>query len=135
MPYVSVLYYYGLTILALSNIDFFAPSDVPQPPDKIVVEKLEAKPYPDGWRVRVSVDVTPFQQRPNLEIQVRSAEGRVVSELSVIETMIRHMEFTMHLRGLASPRGSYMLTASLYYGEDPSQSQHRSETPFEIEGA
>ncbi|SRR5258708_1095565 len=117
----------------MSNIDFFNLSDVPQPPEKIIVEKLAATPYPDGWRVKVSVDVTPFQQRPNLEIQVRSREGRVVSELSVIETMIRHMEFTMHLRGLDSPRGSYTLSAALYYGEDPSQPQHRSETPFDVE--
>ncbi len=117
----------------MSNIDFFSPHDVPQPPDKIVVEKLSAAPYPDGWRVKVSVDVTPFQQRPNLEIQVRSQAGHLISELSVIETMIRHMEFTMHLRGIASPKGSYVVSASLYYGEDPSQAQHRSEIPFEIE--
>ena len=116
----------------MSNIDFFNPQDVPQPRDKIKVEKLDAKPYPDGWRVKVIVDVTPFQERPSLEICVRSAEGRVVSELSVIETMIRHMEFTVHVRGVESPAGDYTAEAGLYYGDDPSQVQHHLELPFSI---
>src|SRR5215468_3668001 len=84
----------------MSNVDFFNPREVPQPRDRVKVEKLEAKPYPDGWRVRVVLDVTPFQERPSLEIRVRSADGRVVSELSVIETMIWHLEFTIHIRGI-----------------------------------
>ena len=117
----------------MSNIDFFNSKDVPLPHDKIKVEKLETKPYPDGWRIRVVVEVTPFQERPSLEIRVRSAEGRVVSELSVIETMIRHMEFTMHVRGVESPAGNYIAEATLYYGDDPTQVQHRLETSFNIE--
>jgi hypothetical protein len=117
----------------MANIDFFNPQDVPQPRDKIKVEKLEPKPYPDGWRVRVIVDVTPFQERPSLEIRVRSAEGRIVSELSVIETMIRHMEFTVHIRGVESPAGNYIAEAALYYGDDPSIVQHQLDIPFTIE--
>jgi hypothetical protein len=119
----------------MSNIDFFNPSDVPQPRDKIKVEKLEAVPYPDGWRVKVIVDVTPFQERPNLEIKVRSTGDRLVSELSVIETMIRHMEFTVHIRGVSSPVGDYIAQASLYYGEDITQIQHHMEVPFTIQGS
>lgn len=117
----------------MSNIDFFNPQDVPQPRDKIKVEKLEAKPYPDGWRVRVVVDVTPFQERPSLELRVRSTQGRVVSELSVIETMVRHMEFTVHVRGVESPVGDYIAEASLYYGDDPGAVQNHLEIPFSID--
>jgi hypothetical protein len=118
----------------MSNIDFFNPADVPQPRDKIKVEKVDAQPYPDGWRVRIIIDVTPFQERPNLEIKVRTLEGRPVSELSVIETMIRHLEFTVHIRGVSSPAGTYIADAGLYYGEDPTQIQHHMETQFTIEG-
>jgi hypothetical protein len=118
----------------MANIDFFNPKDVPQPRDLIKIERLEAKPYPDGWRVRVLVEVTPFQERPNLIVRVRSAEGRIVSELSIIETMIRHMEFTVHLRGPSAPAGEYTAAALLYYGEDSSRVQHSMEVPFTIEG-
>lgn len=116
----------------MSNIDFFNPSDVPQPRDKIRIESLEATPYPDGWRVKIVINVTPFQDRPSLEIQVRTAEGRVVSELSVIETMIRHMEFTVHLRGLQSPVGDYVASAGLYFGQDRTQMQHTTEISFQV---
>src|SRR5258708_4374972 len=105
----------------MSNIDFFNPGDVPQPRDQIKVEKLLAKPYPDGWRVRVTVDITPFQDRPSLELSIQTVAGRSVSSLSVIETMVRHMEFTVHIRGLESPEGDYIALAALYYGDDPSQ--------------
>src|SRR5258706_8765394 len=120
-------------IHCMSNIDFFNPSDVPQPRDQIKIERLEAHPYPDGWRVKVILDVTPFQERPSLEIYVRSTEGRLVSELTVIETMIRHLEFTVHIRGIASPVGAYTAEAVLYYGEDAKQAQHRIEMPFSVE--
>jgi hypothetical protein len=116
----------------MSNVDFFNPSEAPQPRDRVKVEKLEAKPYPDGWRVRVILDLTPFQERPSLELRVRSAEGQVVSELSVIETMIWHMEFTVHIRGISSPVGDYVAQAVLYYGDDSSQAQHALEVPFTI---
>src|SRR5690349_18412908 len=117
----------------MSNIDFFSQNDVPQPREKIKIESIEAKPYPDGWRVRIVVDVTPFQERPSLEISVRSEQGHVVSELSVIETMVRHMEFPGHIRGVQSPFGEYGARASLYFGEDPAGVQHSLETAFAVE--
>ncbi len=117
----------------MSNIDFFHSEDIPQPAEKIKIEALTAVPYPDGWRVKVTLDVTPFQVRPSLEIRVRSQAGRVVSEMSVIETMIRHMEFTVHIRGVESPAGDYVAEAALYYGEDPTLAQHHLETPFSVE--
>jgi hypothetical protein len=114
------------------DINFFESSDVPQPKDKIKIEKLEAKPYPDGWRVKVVVEVTPFQVRPNLEIRVKTAEGRVVSELSVIETMHRHMEFTIHIRGVSSPVGAYAAEVDLFY-DTPTAPQDQRSFPFSIE--
>jgi hypothetical protein len=116
----------------MSNIDFFHSEDIPQPADKIKIEGLTAVPYPDGWRVKVTLDLTPFQVRPNLEIRVRSQAGRVVSEMSVIETMIRHLEFTVHIRGVESPLGDYVAEATLYYGEDPMQAQSHLEIPFNV---
>ena len=116
----------------MSNIDFFHSKDVPQPNDKIKIEALTAAPYPDGWRVKITLDLTPFQERPNLEIRVRSQAGRVVSEMSVIETMIRHLEFTVHIRGVESPAGEYVAEAALYYGDDATEPQHHLEIPFSV---
>jgi hypothetical protein len=117
------------------TIDFFQSSDVPQPKEKIKIERLESQPYPDGWRVKITVEVTPFQERPNLEIRVLpSGDERPVATLSVIETMHRHMEFTVHIRGVPSPVGSYVTTVDLFY-DDPALPQDHREEPFSVEVA
>jgi hypothetical protein len=114
------------------DINFFESSDVPQPKDKIKIERLETKPYPDGWRLRVLIDVTPFQVRPNLEIIVRTFDGQQVATLNVIETMHRHMEFTVHIRGVRSSEGQYVTSVDLFY-DDPNAPQDHREEPFTVE--
>jgi hypothetical protein len=114
------------------NVDFFESGDVPQPRDKIRIERLEAQPYADGWRAKITIDVTPFQERPSLEIRVRSGEKRPVAELSVIETMHRHMEFTVHIRGVQSPVGEYVAEVDLYY-DNPATPQDRRVSSFVVE--
>ena len=117
----------------MNSISFFDPDDVPQPRDKVKIEKLTATPYPDGWRVRVGVDVTPFQERPSLEITVDPVDRRPIApiQLSVIETMHRSMEFTIHIRGVTSSAGEYIVRAALYY-ESLASPQDQSEIRFTI---
>ena len=87
----------------------------PKPKDEMKIEALEMVVYPDRFRVFVHILVSLFQERPNLLLTARSAEGKVAAELSIIETMHHDMEFTMHLRGLSDPVGTYTLTCELYY--------------------
>lgn len=101
------------------TISFFEPGDVPQPPEKTKIELLEANPHQDSWRIKVIVHVTPFQQRPNLEIDLLKApELRQVASLSIVETMHPRMEFTMHIRGVDNPSGEYKLRAVLFYRDE-----------------
>ena len=115
------------------DIDLFEPEDIPQPPANVKIERLTAIAYPDGWRVRLGVEVTPFLERPSLEITVTAADGRPVVpiSLSVIETMHHSMEFTVHIRGVTNPAGQYVVRAELYY-EAVDQPQAQAETPFSI---
>ncbi len=103
------------------TINFFEPGDVPQPPKNIRIELLKATPYPDGWRVKIEVHVTPFQQRPNLELDLVRVMGdeshKIVASFSIVETMHPRMEFTMHVRGVDAPDGDYQLKAMVYYRE------------------
>jgi hypothetical protein len=121
-------------ISVMSELNFFESTDIPQPRDKIKIESVEANPYPDGWRVKLVIRVTPFQERPNLEITIDNIDGRRVAELTVIETMHRHMEFTIHIRGVPTPVGSYIVKTELYY-EDRAKAQSFHETPFSVEAA
>lgn len=118
----------------MANINFFDEQDVPQPRERVKIERLEAKAYPDGWRVKLSIDVTPFQERPNLEVRLKTAEGREVAELSIIETMHKNMEFTLHIRGVNAPYGQYVLETDLYY-DDRANPQQRETLNFVVEAA
>lgn len=100
-------------------MEFFLPEDNldRMTPAETRIISLGAKPYSDGRRVRVDIEMTPFQQRPHLEITLTNAAGDEVASASVVEPMSWKIEFTLHIRGeLRSP---YTLTASLFYPEGP----------------
>jgi hypothetical protein len=103
----------------------------PAPKDQVRIETLETVVYPDRFRVFVHIGVSLFQERPNLLLTARAADGRVVAELSIIETMHHDMEFTMHLRGKDDPAGAYTLTADLFY-ETRSPPQDRRAVEFVV---
>lgn len=86
-------------------------------PDETRITSLTAQPYPDGYRLRVNIEMTPFQQRPHLEVALKDAEGDEVASSSIVEPMSWKIEFTMHIRGeLKNP---YTLEAKLFYPDGP----------------
>ncbi len=113
------------------NMQFFDEENAPQPREDVKIEQLEVVVYPDRFRVYLHIRVTPFLERPNLLLAARTEAGKIVSELSIIETMHSDMEFTMHLRGLQDPAGTYTLTADLFY-ETRNPPQHRLVETFVV---
>jgi hypothetical protein len=95
------------------DIHFY--DEAPKPKNEVRIEELETVVYPDRFRIFIHVRVSLFEERPNMLLTARAADGRVAAELSIIETMHNDMEFTMHLRGHNDPAGEYTLTADLYY--------------------
>ena len=94
---------------------FFAdPEAVPLPPEDVRIREFRAEPWPDGKRVRITVIVDPFQQRPNLEVLIWNEAGQVVAEVTVVESVTRKIEFNMHLRQ-PEPGGTYRAQAVLFF--------------------
>jgi hypothetical protein len=112
------------------DIFFSDPTDIPLPPDEVRIRKFEVNPWPDGRRVRVYLEVTPFQKRPNGEISILNAKGEEMASVSIIETMDPKMEFTLHLRG-AEPVGPYKVIASIFYLEEPQEPTQDDEISIE----
>lgn len=99
------------------DIFFQDPSDIPLPPDEVQIRELRAEPYPDGQRVRILLEITPFQQRPNCEISVTDDKDNVAASLSIIESIDAKMDFTVHLKG-ADSSGVFTVSVDIYYYED-----------------
>lgn len=100
-------------------MDFFLPEDHLQraTPVETRITSLSAEPYPDGYRLHVNIEMTPFQQRPHLEVTLKDADGEEVASSSIVEPLGWKIEFTMHIRGeLNNP---YTLEAKLFYPDGP----------------
>ncbi|HEU4744475.1 MAG TPA: hypothetical protein VFS61_04525 [Anaerolineales bacterium] len=100
-------------------MDFFLPEDNLQRavPEETRITSLTAQPYPDGYRLRVNIEMTPFQKRPHLEVVLNDADNQEIASSSIIEPLGWKIEFTMHIRGeLNNP---YTLQARLFYPDGP----------------
>jgi hypothetical protein len=103
------------------TLDFFFPEDHLDraTPEETFITSLSVEPYPDGRRLHVNIEMTPFQKRPHLEIALNNGDGDEIASASVVEPMNWKIEFTMHLRGeLTNP---YTLQATLFYPGGPAR--------------
>jgi hypothetical protein len=94
------------------DIFFADPSEVPLPPEEVRIRKLKADPSPDGKRVRVYLEVDPFQKRPSAELNLFDSSGRQIASVDIIETMNRKIDLNVHLRG-AVETGEYLPDPSI----------------------
>lgn len=89
-------------------------SEVPLPPDEVSIRELRAEPWPDGQRVKIYLEVDPFQKPTNVDLVIEDQQGQAVSTASIVATMEPQMELTMHLR-TALPGERYKLIVALFY--------------------
>jgi hypothetical protein len=89
---------------------------VPRARDEVRFTSVTVKPYTDGRRIKLNFGLTPFLERPSVDMAVTNSEGREVAALSLIEAMDTEFDFTVHLRG-PEPRGEHTLQLTLFYLE------------------
>jgi len=112
------------------TMDLFFPEDNLEraTPDETHITSLTVEPYPDGRRLHVNIEMTPFQQRPHLDIMITNGDGNEVASANVVEPMTFKIEFTMHIRGeLKNP---HTLEAKLFYPDGPSKEP--TTFPFDV---
>lgn len=100
-------------------MEFFIndPNIVRYPPAEIHLLDMRANPASDGKRLRVALDLTPFQQRPIIELNLTDSSGDNVASASIIEPVGWKLELTLHIRKTGLTNGKYTLSASLSYPE------------------
>jgi hypothetical protein len=98
------------------DIEFGDPAEAPLPPDQVSFRSVEVEPYPDAQRVLVRLSLTPFQERPTIDLEVLDEQGVKVAASSIVEATDATMSLTLHLK-LPSPDIQYRLVARLLYEE------------------
>ncbi|MDP6793023.1 MAG: hypothetical protein QF660_03100, partial [Anaerolineales bacterium] len=104
------------TITTMQEILFFDQGDTALPKEKVRIEHTRAEPYPDGRRLRITVVLTPFLEKPNLRLTISNTNGDIVAEADILELITPTTELTMHLRD-RSAQANYTLSTELYYDD------------------
>ncbi len=99
------------------DLNLVDPNHIPLPPEEVRLREVRIQPYPDGRRLRLDLELTPFQQRPNVEIVVTDRDGREVASTTVVEAVASAMELTLHLRA-RDASGPYHMRLQVVYLED-----------------
>ncbi len=93
-------------------------------PNNTRLLNISAELYPEGKLLQITLDMTPFQQRPYLDLVLFDSADNVVASTSVIEPAASNLELTLHLQGGAHiiandfgniTRGKYKLLTTLSY--------------------
>jgi hypothetical protein len=117
----------------MNNAYFFDSVEAnPLPPEEVRITGVTAEPYPEGQRVRVAIEMTPFLVRPWLELVLLDSDGEEVTTANIIEPLNYKIELTLHIRK-DDPVGVYRLRARLFYPEQADNDQ--KEINFEIKAA
>lgn len=107
------------------------PDDGANPTDVRFVE-LRVEPWPEGDRLRIHAQITPFLKPPDLEAVLFDSAGNEISSVIVIENIDFTLVFTMHIR-FPSADGKYTLNGKISY-EDIGV-VHEASTSFELPGS
>jgi hypothetical protein len=105
------------------SLMFFADeAEVPLPPREVRIIEAVARPSSDGYRVALSITLTPFLEYPNLEVVLYRPDGEEERSLSIVETMERHLLVTLHVKQ-PIPGGTYRVQIELVYEGEVLQTQ------------
>ena len=98
------------------DINFTDLSEVPLPPKEVRIREIDVEPYPDGKRLRLTLELTPFLKPPSSEILITDLLGNLVATANIIEAIDPNMQLTMHLR-TPDLQGEFTARVIIFYSE------------------
>lgn len=100
------------------NISFEDEQEPLRPPADVRFRDAAVEVLPDGRRLRLWLEISPFQTAPNLEILVFNPEGEEAASTTMIGAMGPQMNLVLHLRGPLSS-GMYRVEMFMWYEDEP----------------
>ena len=81
----------------------------------IEILNLKAIPYPDGRRVKVKFQLSPFMQGPSALISMISDDGKIIASVNMVNIFVPDNEITLHVREKDDLSGSYEVKLNLFH--------------------
>jgi len=116
------------------DLHFVEPEQVPTPPEQVRVLALRATPLADGRRVKVAVSLTPFLERPDIELRILGLRAETLAEADVIECVDHDFEVTLHLRVLPQTAATGRLQVVVRYPDRGLETSSSVEFPLPVPG-
>lgn len=88
-----------------------------RPREEVRLTQLGLYIYEDARRVAIGFNLTPFAERPSLEITATNEEGEIAGSMTVIEALSPNFNITMHLRD-ESPGDNYAIEVVVFYKDE-----------------
>jgi len=82
------------------------------------IHSIDVYPYPDLKRLWVKIELTPFDIRPVLDLEVFDPDGRLVSDMLIVETAEYQFSVTMHLRMPPREGEKYFVRGTLIHDKE-----------------
>ena len=82
--------------------------------EEVRFKRLGLFMYDDGRRFAIGFELTPFQERPSIQVFVADDSGNEQTSMTVIEAMQPNFSLTMHLPE-ETERQNLKVTAVIYY--------------------
>lgn len=98
------------------DIDFVDSSEVPRSPKEVQILAVEANLLADQRRIELTIEITPFIEPPDLDIEAFAEDGRVVASTAIISVPNKRVKLTLHLRGEIG-EGRYRVQCTLKYAD------------------
>lgn len=97
------------------NIQFFDdPLEGPRSREDVRIKQIGLFLYPEARRLAFGIELTPFRERPSIQVTITNGEGQPAGSLHVIETLTPNFTLNIHLRD-SETVNPYTLTAVIYY--------------------
>jgi hypothetical protein len=93
---------------------FFDPEDQPRSREDVRIKQIGLFVHEGGRRVTYGLELTPFLERPCIDVEIINGLGEPAGRLSVIEQVDRNFSLVLHLRDEEAHDPYHLLTV-IYY--------------------
>ena len=90
------------------------PLSSPRSREEVRFNRLGIYVFEEGRRIAVGFDITPFLERPSIQVTIKNEAEEDAGSLHIIEAMEANFNVTMHLRD-ENPTKMYQIEAVIYY--------------------